>query len=98
MMNSEIEEQMKRIKRDLDDIQSAILVLKNEYGIEIALLENLRSEETIHLDKGIDKLGTALDRPVRIKDQTIPPITRKEFVWYGIEIKQFPKLIREEYE
>jgi len=94
----DIREQVNRIKSALDEIQAAIDALNARHGIKFAIVQNLRSEQSVTLDKGIDKLAMALNQTARVKDQSVPQITRKEFVWGGIEIKQFPKKIREEYE
>lgn len=89
--NRGIREQIDRIVRDLGDIQIAMNVLREHYGIEIGSVQKIGTEDSVHLRRGIDKAATALSRQATEKDRGFTPLTRKEFRYDWCDFVQHPK-------
>ncbi len=89
--NAEIREQINRIVRNLGDIQIAINILRENYGVEIHMVEKIDTQDTVAFKKGIDKAAKAMKRPAVEKDRGIDPITRKEFRYDWCNFIQYPQ-------
>ena len=89
--NKGIREQINRIVRDLGDIQIAMNVLRENYGIEISMVQKLGTEDTVHLRKGIDRAAQAVSRQATEMDRGFTPLARKEFRYDWCDFVQHPK-------
>lgn len=89
--NKSIREQLNRIVNDLDDIQIAMNVLREHYGIEINMVQKLGTENSVYFKKGIDKAAKAVSRQAIEKDRGFIPLTRKEFRYEWCDFVQHPK-------
>lgn len=90
-MNKGIKEQIDRICRNLGDIQIAMNILREHYGIKTNIVQKLGTEDTIVFTQGIDKAAKALKRTAGEKDNYFPPLTRKEFRYDWCTFTQYPK-------
>lgn len=89
--NRGIKEQIDRIVNDLDDIQIAMNVLREHYGIEIVMVQKLGTDNSVHFRKGIDKAAKAVSRQATEVDRGFTPLTRKIFKYDWCEFMQSPK-------
>lgn len=89
--NKGIKEQIDRIVRDLGDIQIAMNVLRESYGIEIGMVSKVGTEDSVHFRKGIDRAAKAVSRQATEKDRGFTPLTRKEFRYDWCDFVQSPK-------
>lgn len=96
-INKGIREQIDRILHNLGDIQIAINILRENYGVTIGMVQKLRTEDSIYFDKGIDKAAKAVSRQAVEKDGYFKPITRKEFRYDWCDFVQHPKQTESHY-
>lgn len=89
--NKRIREQIDRIVHDLDDIQIAINVLRENHQVEVVMTQKLGTENSVHFRKGIDKAAKAVSRQATEVDRGFTPLTRKVFKYQWCEFVQSPK-------
>lgn len=89
--NANIREQINRIVRNLGDIQIAVNILREHYGIEVTMVQKLGSEDCVYFSKGIDRAAKAMKRKAVEKERGFEPLCRKEFRYDWCDFIQHPK-------
>lgn len=87
----DIRSQINRIIRNLHDTQIAINVLRENYGVTISEFHNVDTVKTVVITKGINKAAKAMSEPIAASDH-------KAFRFDWIDFKQYPKVVKTEYE